>query len=71
VIQKALLGAFEGGLRGGFCLCVHRRGIRQTVLEARPRAPLLRGGLVASLALAAHRVLHGVTLVEDDHSVEI
>ena len=41
------------------------------MLEPQARAPLLRGRLVAALALAADRVLHGVALVEDDHSVEI
>ena len=60
---------------------VHRRGagrrdidhagIRQGVLEPQARAPLLRGRLVTALALAANRVLHGVALVEDDHSVEV
>ena len=46
-------------------------GIRQGVLEPQARAALLRGGLVAALALAADRVLHGVALVENDHSVEV
>ena len=46
-------------------------GVRQGVLEPQPRAALLRGGLVAAFALAADRVLHGVALVENDHSVEV
>ena len=46
-------------------------GIRQGVLEPQARAPLLRGRLVAALALAADGVLHGMALVEDDHSVEV
>src|SRR3546814_892413 len=46
-------------------------GARQGVLEPQARAALLRGGLVATLALAAGCVLHGVALVEDDHSIEI
>jgi hypothetical protein len=46
-------------------------GVRQRVLEAQARAALLRGGLVAALALAAGGVLHGVALVENDHSVEV
>ena len=46
-------------------------GVRQGMLEAQARAALLRGGLVAAFALAAGGVLHGVALVEDDHSVEI
>jgi hypothetical protein len=32
---------------------------------------LLRGRLVAALALAPDRILHGMALVEDDHSVEV
>src|SRR3546814_9012413 len=44
-------------------------GARQGVLEPQARAALLRGGLVATLALAAGCVLHGVALVEDDHSI--
>ena len=35
------------------------------------RAALLRGRLVTPLAFATKRVLHGVALVEDDHSVEV
>ena len=46
-------------------------GVRQGVLKPQARAPLLRGRLVAALALAADRVLHGVGLVENDHSVEV
>src|SRR6516165_11152421 len=41
------------------------------MLEPQARTPLLRGRLITPFALAAHRVLHGVALVEDDHSVEI
>ncbi len=56
--------------------CARRRhidhaGIRQRVLESQARAPLLRGRLVTTLALAPDRILHGVALVEDDHSVEV
>ena len=50
---------------------VEHARIRQRVLQAQARAPLLRGGLVAAFALAAGGVLHGMALVEDDHSVEI
>ena len=46
-------------------------GVRQGVLEPQARAALLRGGLVAAFALAAGGVLHGVALVENDHSVEV
>lgn len=45
--------------------------IRQGVLEPEARTPLLRGRLVAAFALATNRILHGVALVEDDHSVKI
>ncbi len=45
--------------------------VRQRVLQAQAGAALLRGGLVAALAFAAGGVLHGVALVENDHSVEI
>ena len=41
------------------------------MLQAQARAPLLRGGDVAAFALAAAGVLHGMALVENDHSVEI
>ena len=41
------------------------------MLEPESGATLLRGGLVAAFALAAGGVLHGVALVENDHSVEI
>ena len=45
--------------------------IRQGVLEAEARTTLLRGGDVAAFSLAASGVLHGVALVEDDHSIEV
>ena len=45
--------------------------VRQRVLQPQARAALLRGGLVAAFALAAGGVLHGVALVENDHSVEV
>ena len=45
--------------------------IRQGVLKPESRTSLLRGGLVASLSLAASGVLHGMALVENDHPVEI
>ena len=41
------------------------------MLELEPRATLLRRCLVAPLALTADRVLHGVALVENDHSIEV
>jgi len=41
------------------------------VLEPQARSALLGGRLVAAFALAANRVLHGVALVEDDHSIEV
>ena len=40
------------------------------MLEPQARASLLRRRLVAALALTADRVLHGVALVENDHSVK-
>ena len=55
-------------------------GIRQSMLQPQARAALLRGRPrtiasnrleVTPLALATKRVLHGVALVEDDHSVEV
>ena len=49
---------------------VDHAGIRQGVLEPQARTPLLRGSLFAALALAANCVLHGVALVENDHSIE-
>src|SRR3546814_17109343 len=45
--------------------------VRQGVLKPKARTALLRGGDVAVLALAACGVLHGVALVEDDHSIEV
>jgi hypothetical protein len=45
--------------------------VRQGVLQAQARTPLLRRRLVAALALAAGGVLHGVALVEDDDSIEV
>ena len=50
---------------------VEHAGVRQRVLQAQAGAALLRGRLVAAFALAAGGVLHGVALVEDDHSVEV
>jgi hypothetical protein len=41
------------------------------MLEPQARAPLLRGRLLTPLALTANGVLHGVALVENDHSVEV
>src|SRR6267142_5247794 len=49
---------------------INHAGIRQGVLEPQASTTLLRGRLVTSLTLAANRVLHGVALVENDHSVE-
>ncbi len=46
-------------------------GIRQCVLEAKPRAPLLGRCLVTALAFTANRVLHRVALVKDDDAVEV
>ena len=50
---------------------VEHAGIRQRVLQAQARTSLLGWRLVAAFALAAGGVLHGVALVEDDHSVEV
>ena len=44
--------------------------IGQRVLQAQAGTALLRGHLLAALALAARGVLHGVALVEHDHAVE-
>src|SRR5260221_10949507 len=41
------------------------------MLKAKPRAALLRRGLVAAFALAACGILHRMRLVEDDDTVEI
>ncbi len=43
----------------------------QGVLQAQARTALLRGRNIAPLSFAATGVLHGVALVENDHSVEI
>ena len=45
--------------------------VRQGVLQAQARTALLRGRNIAPLSLAATGVLHGVALVENDHSVEV
>ena len=50
---------------------VEHAGFGQRVLQAQARPALLRGRLVAALALAAGGVLHGVALVEDDDSIEV
>src|SRR5260370_801268 len=50
---------------------IDHAGIRQGMLETQSCAPLLRGCLIPPLAFAADRVLHGVALVENDHSVEV
>ena len=39
--------------------------------RAEALGPRVRGRLVAALASASDRILHGVALVEDDHSVEV
>ena len=44
--------------------------VRQGVLKAQARTPLLRRRLVAALALAPCGILHGVALVEDNDSIE-
>ena len=58
----------RGGAGGGD---VDHAGVRQGMLEPQARASLLRGGLVAALALAADGVLHRMALVENDHSIEV
>ena len=65
----------------GVAKIMHRRGarrgdvddagIRQCVLEAKPRAPLLGRCMVTALALTADRVLHRVALVKDDDAIEV
>ncbi len=50
---------------------VEHAGIRQGVLQAQARSSLLGGRLVATFALAAGGVLHGVAFVEDDDPVEV
>ncbi len=45
--------------------------IGQRVLQAQAGAALLRGRLIAALALAAGGVRHGVAFVEDDDSIEV
>ena len=50
---------------------IEHTGVWQGMLKAQARASLLGGRQVAAFALAAGRVLHGVALVEDDHSIEV
>jgi hypothetical protein len=50
---------------------IDHAGIGQRMLQAQAGTALLRGRLVAALALAAGGVGHGVALVEHDHSVEV
>jgi len=50
---------------------IEHAGFRQRVLQPQSRTSLLRGRLVAALALGAGRVLHGVAFVEDDDTVEV
>ena len=45
--------------------------IGQRMLQAQTRAALLRGRLIAALALAAGGVRHGVAFVEHDDAVEV
>ena len=45
--------------------------VRQGVLQAQARTALLRGRNIASFSFAATGILHGVALVENDHSVEV
>jgi len=45
--------------------------VRQSMLQPKPGATLLRRCLVAALAFAARGVLHRVRLVEDDDPIEI
>ena len=64
------VGEIVDGRRAGGRDIDHAR-LGQGVLEAQARAALLRGGDVAAFALAATGVLHGVALVENNHSVEV
>ena len=41
------------------------------MLQAQAGAPLLRGSDVAPFALAAAGILHGMALVENNHSIEV
>ena len=59
----------HGGRTGGGDIDDAR--IRQRVLQAQSGAALLRGRLIAALALAAGGVRHGVAFVEHDDSIEI
>ena len=59
----------DGG--GAGCRDVDDTAIRQRVLEAEARTSLLGRPLVATCTRLAGRVLHGVALVEDDHSIEV
>jgi transcriptional regulator GlxA family with amidase domain len=59
----------DGGRAGGRDID-HAR-VRQRVLQAQARAALLGGRDIAAFALAATGVLHGMALVENDHSVEV
>src|SRR5258708_40087870 len=45
--------------------------VRQGMLQPKPGAALLRRGLIATFALAARGVLHRVSLIEDDDTIEI
>jgi hypothetical protein len=64
------VGEIVDGRRAGGRDIDHAR-IRQGVLQAQAGAALLRGRNIAPFSLAATGVLHGVALVENDHSVEI
>ena len=50
---------------------IDHASVRESVLEPKSSAALLRGGDVTAFALAAGGVLHGVALVENDHSIEV
>jgi len=64
------VGEVLDGRRAGGRDVEHAR-VRQRVLEPQAGPALLRGRGVTAFASAAGGVLHGVALVEDDHSVEV
>ena len=78
--ERKIAGAPEAEPRG-IGEVLRRRGaggrdiedarVGQRVLQAQPRQALLRGLLLAALALVAGGVGHGVGLVEDDDAVEV
>jgi len=63
-----------GEIKAGKALGIAPEGTRSRtgqLLEGKPGTALLRGGDIATFSFAASGVLHGVRLVENDHSIEV